>query len=231
MTRELTALKDRICAQSNDELIKMVSVDHSDYRRETLDFASDELIRRGFEVNKVGPDFIVVTPDHIKLRPSSSASQKMSPLAMSFAVGPGGIPAWAFIVAAGCGVVVPLLVVIILALPFILPSQSCLQTDSLSMILLLGLLMLVAIILTYAGLGAIFGYKWPEHSWRWGLWVTVPGITLSFAMRGLFKTGNPLTGVIGFVIGSVLLVALPACVGAHWGVRRKERKWRGPGPY
>lgn len=54
----------------------MLNVDYADYRAEALQFASEELIRRGFELNKVGADFDVITPDRERLRPVSSPSEK-----------------------------------------------------------------------------------------------------------------------------------------------------------
>lgn len=80
MTKELIDLKQRISELADDELLNMLNVDYADYRTEALQFASEELIRRGFELNKVGPDFDVVTPDRIRLRPMSSPSERKGPM-------------------------------------------------------------------------------------------------------------------------------------------------------
>lgn len=47
MNTETTELKDRISKLSDEELLKMVSVNSADYRKEALDFAIEELAKRG----------------------------------------------------------------------------------------------------------------------------------------------------------------------------------------
>jgi hypothetical protein len=80
VTNELTELQQQIAQSSNDELLNMLNVDYADFRPDALQFASEELVRRGFELNKVGDDFDVVTPDRERLRPVSSPSESEAPM-------------------------------------------------------------------------------------------------------------------------------------------------------
>jgi hypothetical protein len=234
MTKELTDLKHTISAMTDDEILSMLTNDYADYRQEALEFASEELTRRGFEVNNIGYDFDIVTPNHIQLHPLIWSWGKNEYISPSFAIGPGGVPAWAYIVAALSGVVVPLIVIIV---PLIFLFQFSTQFDSsdiaesslLFLVLLPILGIMIVVIFVYAGLGAIFGYKWPEQNWKWGLWVTVPSLTLSFAGRGL-SNPDDLSAIISSVIPSILFVLLPACQGARWGTRRKARKQTNQAP-
>ena len=47
MEDEIRELKERITGMSNEELLKIVTVERSDYRREAIDFATRELQARG----------------------------------------------------------------------------------------------------------------------------------------------------------------------------------------
>jgi len=47
MEEEIRELKERITGMSNEELLKIVTVERSDYRREAIDFATRELQARG----------------------------------------------------------------------------------------------------------------------------------------------------------------------------------------
>ena len=47
MEDEIRELKERINGMSNEELLKIVTVERSDYRREAIDFATRELQARG----------------------------------------------------------------------------------------------------------------------------------------------------------------------------------------
>lgn len=47
MDDETRELKERITSMSNEELLKIVTVDRNDYRREAIDFATNELQTRG----------------------------------------------------------------------------------------------------------------------------------------------------------------------------------------
>lgn len=80
MTNELTELKQRMSELPDGDLLNMLNVDYADYRADALQFASEELIRRGFELNKVGDDFDVITPDGERLRPLSSPPEKQEPM-------------------------------------------------------------------------------------------------------------------------------------------------------
>ena|SRR5215831_12182220 len=50
MDDESRALKERLAAMSDEELLKIVGPDSEDYRKEALDFAKSELARRGVPV-------------------------------------------------------------------------------------------------------------------------------------------------------------------------------------
>jgi hypothetical protein len=47
MEDEIRELKERITGMSNEELLKIVTVERGDYRREAIDFATRELQSRG----------------------------------------------------------------------------------------------------------------------------------------------------------------------------------------
>jgi hypothetical protein len=47
MEDEIRELKERITGMSNEELLKIVTVERGDYRREAIDFATRELQTRG----------------------------------------------------------------------------------------------------------------------------------------------------------------------------------------
>ncbi len=47
MEDETRELKERITSMSNEELLKIVTVERNDYRREAIDFATSELQTRG----------------------------------------------------------------------------------------------------------------------------------------------------------------------------------------
>ena len=59
---------------SDDELLKMVTIDSGDYRQEALVLAKDELRGRGFVITRMGIDFDVITPDGIKLKPLNKST-------------------------------------------------------------------------------------------------------------------------------------------------------------
>jgi hypothetical protein len=59
MDEQISKLKKKISDLSDEELLKMVEVDFKDYRKEALEFAKDELTRRGIEfgdANKRSPE-------------------------------------------------------------------------------------------------------------------------------------------------------------------------------
>jgi len=41
------------------------------------------------------------------------------------------------------------------------------------------LMTFLLIVVTYGILGAIFGFVWPQHSWRWGLWLSIAAILIA----------------------------------------------------
>ena len=47
MEDEIRELKERITSMSNEELLKIVTVERGDYRKEAIDFATRELEKRG----------------------------------------------------------------------------------------------------------------------------------------------------------------------------------------
>jgi hypothetical protein len=69
--------------------------------------------------------------------------------------------------------------------------------------------------ITFALLGAAFGFVWPAGGWRFGLCLTLPYLILI-----LLQTMQP--GGIDNLLSSPLPVALvlvPACVGSYLGAR------------
>ena len=49
MDKPMSELKERICSLSDEQLLNMVEVEFGDYRREAINFAKSELIRRGID--------------------------------------------------------------------------------------------------------------------------------------------------------------------------------------
>ena len=62
---------------------------------------------------------------------------------------------------------------------------------------------------TYAVLGAVFGFLWPESKWRWGVWVSVVPVILFSFMGG---------GALRFLLFAGLTL-FPACAGAYTAAR------------
>lgn len=53
---ELIELKDRISQMSDRELLRIVEVEYNDYRKEALEFATEELRKRSVPFEKFEPD-------------------------------------------------------------------------------------------------------------------------------------------------------------------------------
>jgi hypothetical protein len=56
MDEQLSELKDRISQMSNEELLRIVEVDYDDYRAEALQFAEEELGKRGIPFERPAPE-------------------------------------------------------------------------------------------------------------------------------------------------------------------------------
>jgi hypothetical protein len=68
--------------------------------------------------------------------------------------------------------------------------------------------------------GAILGFLWPERSWRWGLWLTVPVIT--FGLVG-FAENLEIGQFINIATGAaqaLIAGALTGIIGARYSPRR-----------
>ena len=55
MDEQLSELKDRISQMSNQELLRIVEVEYDDYRIEALQFAEEELGKRGIPFERPAP--------------------------------------------------------------------------------------------------------------------------------------------------------------------------------
>jgi len=75
-----------------------------------------------------------------------------------------------------------------------------------------------ALLIAFAGLGAVFGYVWPAPAWRWGLWTAMPLILTMLASVGLAGAPRPVDIVV------ILGVPLFACVGANGGAMKGEKR-------
>ncbi|HYM01143.1 MAG TPA: hypothetical protein VEZ90_19445 [Blastocatellia bacterium] len=232
----LADLEKRILGLSEEDLVRMLGAESSHYRREALNFATEELRRRGFEVRSVGTDFDIVTPDHVILLPSNNPAHGGSSPLLSFAKGPGGISTWAYAFASVSGVIVPILLLVIavfvdLALVPKSESTSVVYVSTsvqLSEFLFFIIAPLAAILLSYFSLGVGFGYKWPGQGWRWGLWIAVPAAILAFASLASAIAPSLVMGITGFAVLSLSLIT-SACLGAAFGSWRKRKKLaRGP---
>jgi hypothetical protein len=53
---ELSELKDRISQMSDRELLRIIEVEYNDYRKEALEFAEEELLKRSVPFEKFEPD-------------------------------------------------------------------------------------------------------------------------------------------------------------------------------
>jgi hypothetical protein len=218
MADDLTSLKQRIAGLSDEELIKMLEVDYADYRSEALAFGSDELRRRGFEVNAIGSAFNVVIPDHLQSLRSRSEVEETP------AMGTGRIPAWAYGVAALSGLIAPVIITLIFALPYMFVLQIALEPYPSArpfQVVVIGIVLLwfVAIASGYLAIGSEFGKRWPKQNWRWGVWISVPGFVLFVVGRDLSKSADAWPPTLAALIGGLMLGTLPACLGAALGVR------------
>ena len=55
MDEQLSELKDRISQMSNEQLLRIVEVEYDDYRIEALQFAGEELGKRGIPFEPPAP--------------------------------------------------------------------------------------------------------------------------------------------------------------------------------
>lgn len=79
---------------------------------------------------------------------------------------------------------------------------------------------LLLFLISYGALGFLFGYRWPQGRWTWGLWLAV------LPVIALIGFGFQYSYYFGLSILSLLL--LPAtCLGALWATKIAQRKRAG----
>lgn len=88
------------------------------------------------------------------------------------------------------------------------------------------ILSLLAVV-PFSGLGVLFGSQWPDHAWRWGLWLTLPLLILVLA--GLVNPNRWFSP--GPTIGLIYCTSLiGSCLGGLAGCElRKHPLLRGVG--
>jgi len=77
------------------------------------------------------------------------------------------------------------------------------------------LIVISVILLIYSILSSIFGYSLPKYSWKWGLFITVPGVLLLSVF--LIRERN-----LYHVIYMILIICF-ACLGAWLGSFLRKR--------
>jgi len=58
--------------------------------------------------------------------------------------------------------------------------------------------------------GAILGFVWPERSWRWGLWIAIPAVTL-----GVINVANSQN--VAAITETLIVAAQAVAAGAFMG--------------
>lgn len=92
MHDELRALKERISTLSSEELWRMVNTDFTDYRKEALDLAKEELKRRGYGESQINRSLTKLAG-----KTSKTANDQMSTISFTiFAVATGLITFFLF---------------------------------------------------------------------------------------------------------------------------------------
>jgi hypothetical protein len=142
---------------------------------------------------------------------------------------PAGILPRVYAVGALLGMLAPVIVTAILALPYIFVLQIALEpypSARAFQLLLIGvfLLWLLAIAFANLAIGLEFGKRWPALSWRWGLWISLPFVILILIGDYILKSADPWPSPWVLLTGCLMLSTLPACVGARLGVRRAKAR-------
>ncbi|MGB7923636.1 MAG: hypothetical protein WCF57_10370 [Pyrinomonadaceae bacterium] len=70
---------------------------------------------------------------------------------------------------------------------------------------------------SYLLMAALFSLLWPDVSWKWGLWLSLPCL-LAVSLVYLVNTPDG-AGILHTIIGTLLIVLLPACACALLGKR------------
>jgi len=79
----------------------------------------------------------------------------------------------------------------------------------------------VLIIITYGILGLVFGFTWPKHSWRWGIWISIT----AFLIVGWYSFRE--TEHLPLHFSYLVVTAASACLAALAGTRLSARRQRG----
>jgi len=68
--------------------------------------------------------------------------------------------------------------------------------------------------------GAILGFLWPERSWRWGLWIAIPAVTLGVINVANSQNAAAITDAL--IVGTQAAVAgaLMGWLGSKFSPRR-----------
>ncbi|MFC1964410.1 hypothetical protein ACFLWG_00160 [Chloroflexota bacterium] len=81
----------------------------------------------------------------------------------------------------------------------------------------------VLIIISYGILGLVFGFIWPKHSWRWGIWISIT----AFLIVGWYSFRE--TEHLPLHFSYLVVTAASACLAALAGTRlsaKRRQKWK-----
>src|SRR5215831_20558080 len=154
------------------------------------------------------------------MRVDSSASHSLAP---------ASIPAWVYAVGASLGVLAPIIITAIFAIPYVFVLQIAVEpypSARAFRLLLVGmfLLWLLTIAFTNLAIGLELGTRWPVLNWHWGLWIGLPFVMLLFIGQEFLRTADSWPPTWALLTGCLLFVILPAGLGARWGVRRAKAR-------
>lgn len=68
--------------------------------------------------------------------------------------------------------------------------------------------------------GAILGFFWPERSWRWGLWLAVPVVTLGIINLAVGQNVGAIVQMVSSGAQAVVAGALMGWLGFKFSPRR-----------
>jgi hypothetical protein len=118
------------------------------------------------------------------------------------------VPSGAYLLALGMGTLAFFAVVSMICLTFMALPPLPLWVDP---------FFLLFFALCYLLLALLFGFLWPRVSWKWGLWLSLP-CTLTVIFLHLAYTSSA-AELLSPIIGSLLIVSVPACAFAFIGQR------------
>lgn len=83
---------------------------------------------------------------------------------------------------------------------------------------------LIVVTLFYGIFGAIFGYKQPTGSWRWGVWIYIPtffviALFVLLIVPNLNRINAPLVEFLLWWFGLPAVAFAAACIGAYTGAQ------------